>query len=189
MNTIRIPVALCALLFISGCNSSARVITDDRDKIITIDQIDVQDWSNAADQLIQQLIASGVLETAPTTPARLEVTRVVNDTTVRVSTDNLTQKIKIALQQTGRVAFTSRDQKAKEVADYRDFKAGDDAPRLPYFVLNGKILEIQATAGRTRQSSFVFQMNLVNTTDNTDAWSGEAQITKKGTRNAVNSRG
>ena len=29
-------------------------------------------------------------------------------------------------------------------------------------------------------ASFVFQMNLVRTTDDIDAWSGEAQVTKKG---------
>ncbi|MCP4497543.1 MAG: hypothetical protein GY825_12275, partial [Phycisphaeraceae bacterium] len=31
-----------------GCQQNARVVTDDRDKIVSIDQIDVQDWSNAA---------------------------------------------------------------------------------------------------------------------------------------------
>ena len=190
MNTTRIlPIALGAFVITAGCQQPARVITDDSDMIVTIDQIDVQDWANAADQLVQQMIASGVLSSAPSDPARLEVTRVVNDTSVRVDTDFLTQKIKIALQQTGKIAFTSRDPKAKEVADYRDFVADKDKPRLPYFVLNGKILELRAQAGSTKQASFVFQMNLVRTTDNIDAWSGEAQITKKGTRNAVNSRG
>ena len=182
-------LALGAFVVSSGCQQPARVITDDRDMIVTINQIDIQDWGNAADQLVQQMIASGVLTSAPSEPARLEVTRVVNDTSVRVDTDFLTQKIKIALQQTGKVAFTSRDPKAKEVADYRDFVADKDKPRLPYFVLNGKILELRAQAGSTKQASFVFQMNLVRTTDDIDAWSGEAQVTKKGTKNAVNSRG
>jgi hypothetical protein len=172
-----------------GCQQNARVVTDDRDKIISIDQIDVQDWSNAADQVLQQLFASGALDTAPVRPARVEVTRVVNDTTQRIDTDLLTQKIKIALQQSGKVAFASSDARANEVADYQDFKAGDDAPRLPYFVINGKILEIRSSAGSTRQSSFVFQLNLVNTAQSLDAWSGEAEVTKQGTRNAKNSRG
>lgn len=185
MNLTRIfPIALGALVLAAGCGQPAQVITDDRDMIVTLDQIDMQDWTNAADQLVQQMISSDVLSSAPSAPARLEVTRVVNDTSVRVDTDFLTQKIKIALQQTGKIAFTSRDPKAKEVADYRDFVDDKDKPRLPYFVLNGKILEIRAQAGSTRQSSFVFQMNLVRTTDNVDAWSGEAQITKKGTRNS-----
>ena len=98
-------------------------------------------------------------------------------------------RIKIALQQSGKVAFASSDARANEVADYEDFKAGDDAPRLPYFVINGKILEIRSSAGSTRQSSFVFQLNLVNTAQSLDAWSGEAEVTKQGTRNAKNSRG
>ncbi|MDA0295978.1 MAG: hypothetical protein O3A19_05805 [Planctomycetota bacterium] len=178
-----------AFASISGCNQPARVVTDDRDKIVSIDQIDVQDWSNAADQVLQQLFASGALETAPMKPARIEVTRVVNDTAQRIDTDLLTQKIKIALTQSGKVVFASSDTRANEVADYRDFKAGDDAPRLPFFVINGKILEIRSSAGSTKQSSFVFQLNLVNTVESIDAWSGEAEVTKQGTRNAKNSRG
>lgn len=172
-----------------ACNQPARVVTDDRDKIVSIDQLDVQDWENAADQVVQQLLASGALANAPTTPARVEVTRVVNDTTQRVDTDLLTQKVKIALQQSGKVAFASRDSRSTEVADYRDFKDGRDAPRLPDYVLNGKILEIRASAGRTKQSSFIFQLNLVDTRQDVDAWSGEAEVTKKGTRNATDSKG
>ena len=172
-----------------GCSQPARVVTDDRDKIVSVDQLDVQDWENAADQVVQQLLASGVLSNAPATPARVEVTRVVNDTTQRVDTDLLTQKVKIALQQSGKVAFASTDQRSTEVADYRDFKSGNDAPRLPDFVLNGKILEIRASAGSVKQSSFVFQLNLVDTRQDLDAWSGEAEVTKQGTRNARNSRG
>ncbi|MAD18776.1 MAG: hypothetical protein CMJ52_00930 [Planctomycetaceae bacterium] len=190
LSSYPLAVALAVGAFgVVGCQQNARVVTDDRDKIVSIDQIDVQDWSNAADQVLQQLFASGALDTAPVTPARVEVTRVINDTTQRIDTDLLTQKIKIALQQSGKVAFASSDARANEVADYEDFKAGDDAPRLPFFVINGKILEIRASAGATKQSSFVFQLNLVNTAQSLDAWSGEAEVTKQGTRNAKNSKG
>ena len=190
LSSCPLAVALAVGAFgVVGCQQNARVVTDDRDKIVSIDQIDVQDWSNAADQVLQQLFASGALDTAPVTPARVEVTRVINDTTQRIDTDLLTQKIKIALQQSGKVAFASSDARANEVADYEDFKAGDDAPRLPFFVINGKILEIRASAGSTKQSSFVFQLNLVNTAQSLDAWSGEAEVTKQGTRNAKNSKG
>lgn len=172
-----------------GCQQNARVVTDDRDMIVSVDQLDVQDWSNAADQCLQQLYASGVLSKAATNPARVEVTRVVNDTTQRIDTDLLTQKMKISLQQSGRVVFASTDSRAGEVADYRDFKAGDDQPRLPDYVINGKIIEVRSTAGKVKQSSYVFQLNLVDTRQDIDAWSGEAQVTKQGTRNAPNSRG
>ena len=185
-----LPVASLMLLFLgSGCGQPARVITDDRDKIVSLQTIDVQDWSNAAGQLIDQLVGSGVLAKAPTEPARVEITRIVNDSTVRFDTDLLTQKIKIALQQTGEVAFTSTDSRAKDVTAKKDKVNNKNPLRLPYYTLNGKILEIRAAAGRTKQSSFVFQMNLVRTNDDIDAWSGEAEITKKGTKNAKDSRG
>ncbi|RPG19172.1 MAG: hypothetical protein CBB69_005735 [Phycisphaera sp. TMED9] len=189
LNLFCLSLAAATIVSAAGCNQNARVVTNDQDKIVSVNQIDVQDWSNAADQVLQQLFASGALETAPTKPARIEVTRVVNDTAQRIDTDLLTQKIKIALQQSGKVAFASSDGRANEVADYRDFKAGEDAPRLPFFIINGKILEIRASAGSTKQSSFIFQLNLVNTVESIDAWSGEAEVTKQGTRNAKNSRG
>lgn len=187
--TTRVFAATSIILFGVGCAEPARVITDDRDKIVSIDQIDIQDWTNAADQLVLQLIGSGVLAKAPTDPARVELTRIVNDSTMRVDTDLLTQKIKISMQQTGKVEFTSTDARAKAVTSTKD-KVNNRAPlRLPFYTLNGKILEVRVSAGRTRQTSFVFQMNLVRTNDDVDAWSGEAQITKKGNENAKDSRG
>lgn len=189
IRTSTLSLLAAAVALPLGCSQPARVVTDDRDKIVSVDQLDVQDWENAADQVVQQLLASGVLSNAPAVPARVEVTRVVNDTTQRVDTDLLTQKVKIALQQSGKVAFAARDARSTEVADYRDFKDGRDAPRLPDYVLNGKILEVRASAGKVRQSSFVFQLNLVDTREDIDAWSGEAEVTKKGTKNAASSRG
>lgn len=189
IRTMFVPFLLAAAVAPIGCSKPARVVTDDRDKIVSVDQLDVQDWENAADQVVQQLLGSGVLSNAPAVPARVEVTRVVNDTTQRVDTDLLTQKVKIALQQSGKVAFASRDTRSTEVADYRDFKNGTDAPRLPDYVLNGKIIEIRASAGKLKQSSYVFQLNLVDTRQDIDAWSGEAEVTKKGTTNAASSRG
>lgn len=189
IRTSTLSLLAAAVALPLGCSQPARVVTDDRDKIVSVDQLDVQDWENAADQVVQQLLASGVLSNAPAMPARVEVTRVVNDTTQRVDTDLLTQKVKIALQQSGKVAFAARDPRSTEVADYRDFKDGRDAPRLPDYVLNGKILEVRASAGKVRQSSFVFQLNLVDTREDIDAWSGEAEVTKKGTKNAASSRG
>ena len=190
MSPVR-PLVLLALFagLQSGCQQNARVVTDDWDMIVSVDQIDVQDWSNAADQCLQQLYASDILSSAPTKPARVEVTRIVNDTTQRIDTDLLTQKMKISLRQSGKVVFASTDSRAGEVADYRDFKAGDDRPRLPDYVINGKIIEVRANAGKLRQSSYVFQLNLVDTRQDIDAWSGEAEVTKQGTRNAPNSRG
>ena len=180
---------LTLLLFGGGCGQPARVITDDRDKIVSLQSIDVQDWSNAAGQLVEQLVGSGVLAKASSDPARVEITRIVNDSTVRFDTDLLTQKIKIALQQTGKVEFTSTDARAKNVTATKDGVSNQNPLRLPYYTLNGKILEIRATAGKTKQSSYIFQMNLVRTNDDVDAWSGEAEITKKGTKNAKDSRG
>ena len=54
MSPIR-PCILLALLagLSSGCQQNARVVTDDRDMIVSVDQLDVQDWTNAADQCLE----------------------------------------------------------------------------------------------------------------------------------------
>ena len=94
------------------------------------------------------------------------------------------------LEQRSSVTFVplSREKLRKFRARYFA-KAGDDQPRLPDYVINGKIIEVRSTAGKVKQSSYVFQLNLVDTRQDIDAWSGEAQVTKQGTRNAPNSRG
>ena len=45
------------------------------------------------------------------------------------------------------------------------------------------------TDGRGGKLFNIFQLNLVDTRQDIDAWSGEAAVTKQGTRNAPNSRG
>ena len=53
------------------------------------------------------------------------------------------------------------------------------------YVLKGKILEDRSNAGSTRQSSFVFQLTLVEEKRGVAVWTDEKIVTKQGTKNAV----
>jgi hypothetical protein len=68
-------------------------------------------------------------------------------------------------------------------------QATDDcasAPALiPDYTLSGKILEVRAPAGSTRQTSYVFQLSLTEVKTGLSVWEEEKQITKQGKRNAV----
>ncbi|NDB07059.1 MAG: hypothetical protein EBX95_15410 [Acidimicrobiia bacterium] len=53
------------------------------------------------------------------------------------------------------------------------------------YVLKGKILEDRSNAGSTRQSSFVFQLTLVEVKRGVAVWTEEKIVTKQGSKNAV----
>lgn len=174
-----------ALMMAGGCNDGARVVSQDNEKIVSLDQIDVQDWTRAAEDAVRKLANSGILEQAPTKPAVVKITMVRNDTSQRVDTALLTQKVKIAMMDTGKVRVMTQDDATQQLNDYSRFKKGDKEIVVPYYTLSGKIIEQRASAGSTRQTSYIFQLNLATVSDGLDAWSGETDITKQGKKNAV----
>jgi PBP1b-binding outer membrane lipoprotein LpoB len=52
-------------------------------------------------------------------------------------------------------------------------------------VLSGKILEDRSNAGSTRQSSFVFQLTLVEVKRGVAIWKDEKIVTKQGSKNSI----
>jgi len=186
MKNFALPVVALALACgLSGCETDARVLTDDRSKITTLDHIDVQDWTRAAEDAVRKLANSGVLDQAPSKPAVVKISRITNNTSQRVDTDMLTQKVKIALTQSGKAKVMTQDEATQQLNDYTRFQRGEKGIVVPYYTLSGKIIEVRAKAGDMRQTSFVFQLNLATVNDGLDVWAGETDITKQGTRNAV----
>src|SRR5690606_1044842 len=95
--------------------------------------INIQDWNNAADKLVASLLASNVLDRAPELPAIMAVSRIRNNTQQQVDTDSLTKKIRIALNQTGKVVTTTtmgpdgkvEDPMAADVGAMQTFMSGE----------------------------------------------------------------
>ena len=193
-NSVVLFFVFLAGLF-SGCNSkSVYVDPKGTDTIVTLDQINIQDWNNAADSLVADLLASGVLERAPEQPAIMAISRIINNTQQQVDTDSLTKKIRIALSQTGKVVTTTTmgfagkidDPLAAETAKLQAFKEGrKHETKLPYYTLSGKLLQDNAKAGRTRQVTYTFQLSLTTVKDGLAVWEGEKQITKQGKKARV----
>jgi uncharacterized protein (TIGR02722 family) len=165
------------------------------DLVVSLDQPNIQDFNQAADNLVQSMMVSGVLERAPRQPAVMGISRVVNDTSTAFDTDQLVKKIRVALLQTGKIEVTTtiglggkaEDPMAKGVQDMKDFESGQSnkMPDLPDYTLTSKILENRASAGDTRQVSYIFQMSLTDTRSGRAVWEGEETITKQGRKNAV----
>jgi uncharacterized protein (TIGR02722 family) len=198
MKSLFAVTALLSILFLSGCaHSGARYIDPQgTETIVSLNQINIQDWQNAADQLVQSLLTSGAVERAPRQPAVLAISRIINNTSQHVDTDSLIKKIRVALSRTGKVATTTtmglggraEDPLAKETAEYTAFM--NDTPAaaatpMPDFTLTAKLLEDRAKAGRTRQTTYSFQMSLTEVASGLAVWEDEVQITKSGRKPSV----
>lgn len=189
--------AAAAALLLSGCaskNDAKYVDSQGPNTIVSLNQINIQDWNNAADKLVASLLASGVLERAPELPAVMAISRIRNNTQQQVDTDNLTKKIRIALNQTGKVVTTTtlgadgkvEDAVAADVGAMKSFMAGEKQKTvLPYYTLSGKLLEDRVRSGSTQQVTYTFQLSLTTTKNGLAVWEGEELITKQGQRSSV----
>jgi len=182
--------------FVTGCASNNAKYVDSQgpNTIVSLNSINVQDWNTAADKLVSSLLASGVLDRAPELPSIMAISRIRNNTQQQVDTDSLTKKIRIALNQTGKVVTTTtmgpdgkvEDAMAADAGAMGAFMAGQNqVTKLPYYTLSGKLLEDRVKAGTTRQVTYTFQLSLTTVKDGLALWEGEEQITKQGERSSV----
>ena len=191
-------IALCSLASLAAlaaCTPATYKDSRGNDLVVSLDQPNIQDFNQAADKMVQSMMVSGVLERAPRKPAVMGISRIVNDTSSQFDTDQLTKKIRVALLNTGKIEVTNtiglggtpEDPMAKGVQDMKDFESGNAnrTPDLPDYTLTAKILENRASAGDTRQVSYIFQMSLTDTRSGRGVWEGEETITKQGQKNSV----
>jgi hypothetical protein len=189
---------LCALpaFLLAGCgsppNSAQYVDPNGPRTIVSLNQIDIQDFSNAANAMVQDLLNSGVLEKAPAQPAVLAISRITNNTTQQFDTDMLTKNIRIALLQTGKVVTTTtfganpEDKMAQDAGNMQAFMNGQpQPPRIPYYTLSGKIDINTAQAGDVYQRSYIFQLSLTEVSSGLAVWEGQKIITKQGQKAAI----
>lgn len=196
MKTIASLLALPLFLVLAGCGGGAKYVDPTGpNTIVTVNKIDIQDWSRAADRMVQNLLASGVLDRSAQQPAVLAISRIVNNTSQQVDTNLLTKRIRVALNQSGKAVTTTtvglggtaEDPLAKQQAEYESFKRGGEAdPAVqPDFSLSGRLIETKATAGRTAQMTYSFQLSLTEIETGLAVWEDQVDITKQGKRNAV----
>ncbi len=186
-------LGLLVLTASTGCRSAGYVDPGGPRTIVTLDDINIQDWNEAADRMIDSLLISGVLDRAPEQPSVMAVSRIVNNTSIQVDTNMLTGKIRRDLNQSGKVLTTTtiglggaEDPLAEDERMYQEFL--EDRPteqRRPYFTLSGRIMEDQVRAGRTRQTTYIFQLAMTEVSSGLAVWEDEVQITKQGTRSAI----
>jgi hypothetical protein len=185
-NKILLPLVAAAVpVFFAGCGTNAHYVqTGDKEQVISLGQINIQDYANAANDAIKDLLQSGALDKVANPPALIELSYIVNNTSQQVDTDLLTKKISIALLQSGKAVTKTVDSKASGYSAENAF-VKEQSGRLPDFTLSGKIIETVDRAGSTRRTTYSFQLSLNDTKAGVQVWEGEKEIGKQGTRSAV----
>jgi uncharacterized protein (TIGR02722 family) len=179
-------ITAIGVTFITGCATDAHYVqTGDKEQIINPGQINIQDYANAANDAVNQLLASGAIDKVSNPPAVLFVSRIINNTGQQIDPDLITTKISIALNQSGKAVTTSTDPAAKGLKQENEFLNDQQTTRLPDFTLSGKIIETVDRAGNTSRHTYTFQLSLNDTKTGYQVWQGEKEIGKQGTRSTI----
>ena len=189
----RATLALAALsmLPLVGCNGGGarRIDSQGDDLIVSIDDVDIQDYLEAANDLAGQLLASGELgrlREPSGEPVLIQLDRVANETSDDyVDTALLTDTLRSNLNQSREARFITPGYESALAADDRaeaQFR-GEDIQQAGY-ILSGRISDVRVGAGRTRQSTFVFKLTLTDRRG-VGIWERQKFITKQGQRNQV----
>lgn len=179
---------LTPLIFLDGCTTHTRYIEPGGPRTIVTSEINIQDFSYAAEDMVKSLLISGSLDKTPQQPAVLAISKIINNTTQQIDTDMLTKKIRVALSQSGKVLTTTtigiggivEDPLAQGIQQENEFYADKNKPqRLPDYSLSGKIIEKRDRQDNVRQVTYTFQLSLTDG-NGLAVWEEEKQITKQG---------
>jgi hypothetical protein len=189
-----LPLLAVSAALVSGCATKAHYVeTGGRENIVTVGRINIQDFIQAANDATGKLLASGVLDRVKNPPAVLVLSRIVNSTGQQIETELITQKIRVALLESGKATFTTtmglggnaEDPLAKGMQQQNEFMSDSKPQPLPDYSLSGKIIETKVSEGDIRQATFSFQLTLTDSKTGNAVWASEKEITKQGARASV----
>ena len=189
-----------SIVLLSGCASTATYVEPGSGSgVVSVDKINTQDWTNAAEKLTNSLLQSGVLNRDDGERSVLMIGRVRNQTTQHIDTDDLVKSIRISLNRSGKVRTTTavgaggpEDDSSLQVRQLRASKEFDQSTvkregqlKAPDYSLSGKITQEIVRAGRAKQSTFRFQLSLTDLNTGLAEWEDEHELSKLGKRATV----
>ena len=166
INRTQCLTAALAALLLSACSTAPHVV-EGTSKVSSMG-IDTEDFASQADQMIQSMLGSGILDKAGHKPAIIVVGRVANNTTRQLDTDLLTKNIRVALNKSG-----------KAQTDVTGGALSD-----PDFTLSGKIIENRVRQGNIRQNTYTFQLSMSDQ-KGMAVWEEQKEVTKQSEKSAV----
>ena len=178
-----------------GRAADARYIDDGSNEgLLSLDKINAQDFTRAANQLLQDLYENGALAKAPNQPVILHIGEIRNDTQTYFDTDLLIQSMKRDLLASNRVLISTTDGMKDKISDQYAKEARLKIDSLdpsatgssnPYFSLSGKIIEETSRVDKVTQKDFYFLLTLTEVNNGTGVWFGRELISKQGRRGSI----
>ena len=180
-------LAVFSAALVAGCaaDKARYVESGGPETVVSLNQVDIQDFQTATDALVADMLLWDAF--SGTKKPVVALSRVVNDTTDNFNTDLLTNKVQESILKS-RKAVVSMSMSVDRGADVvrQDAAAlGVAQTVVPDLTLSGKISEVAARAGSTKQVSYVFSLRLVDVKTGNVVWMGEKTLTKQGEKNAV----
>ena len=197
------PLVAAASVALAGCSTKTAVVNLSDPGYTTSPQaggettlgLDYRDFEFSAKQAIDSFLGSPLSrKPGSNAPWVMAVSRIINDTTINLDTDQLVKKIRIALLNSGRVIVTTavgadgpEDKLSAEVRQLRDSKlfnqktvAGEGTMVAPELSLSGKIIQRASTVGKKQQVDYYFQLTMTNIDTGLAYWEFEQVIAKLG---------
>ncbi len=177
---------------LGGCASGPRAFTggayDDPTRVELLDdKFNEADMQQMADTMIKSLVACGYVSNAPKPPIVI-VEKVANRTQDHIDMLSLTNKIRTALINSGRVRFV--DKEARETLDEEyDYNAAGHVSAVTQkkrgnqvgadYILNGSLSTNVQELGGTKFVYYKLTMNLTNLETSTIDCTQEKELRKK----------
>lgn len=170
-----------ALLLLVSCSSIAPV------------ELTSEDFAWAAGETVDQMLQTGCLDKPSGGRYVVVISRVTNDTSQYIDTDQLIKKIRVAMLNSGKAVITTavgltgpEDQMSgavRELSADQNFNqatvAGQGEMIAPDLSVSGKIIERRPNAGTKYATvDYYFQLSLTDVRTGLAIWEGEQQITK-----------
>ncbi len=203
---VLLPLSLCAVAAAGpiGCGGGGAEVVSLTDPAYasrpaaggeTTFGLDYRDFEYSASQAVDSFLNSPLSrKPGSDAPWVMAISRIVNDTTLNIDTDQLVKKIRIALLNSGRVITTTavgadgpEDRMSAQVRELRDSDlfnqrtvAGRGTMVAPDLSLSGKILQRVNRVGSKQQVDYYFQLTATNVETGLAYWEFEEVIAKLG---------
>ncbi len=193
-----------AAVVLAGCQSGGTQVVNLTNPEYTADPqtggettfgLDYRDFEYSAKQAVDSFLGSPLSQKpGGTAPWVMAISRIVNDTTLNIDTDQLVKKIRIALLNSGRVVVTTavaaggpEDAMSAQVRELQDSElfnqdtvAGAGTMVAPDLSLSGKIIQRANRVGDRQQVDYYFQLTATNIETGLAYWEFEQVIAKLG---------
>jgi penicillin-binding protein activator len=202
MKKTLIIFAIASTTVFAGCKSTTSYVDNKKNDIVTMG-LSYKDFDGAAATALNEIISSPLLnhpDAAKGGRYIMAISNIINDTSQRIDTDQLTKKIRVGLLRSGKFLTTTaiglngaEDKMTAEVRKLQNSKLvnqstvkGNGTVIAPDFSLSGKIIQRTNKINRSSQLiDYYFQLTLTQLETGLAYWEGEYPISKKGSNDSV----